>query len=487
MNRLIVILFCFLLISITIYPQNFKTADLSGSWYPSDPGQLKKQIQEFLDQAQSPSLEGEIIALIAPHAGISYSGETAGHTFKVLSDKKINQIIVVGFSHRKNYDGIAVLDKQGYKTPLGVLDSDRGMVENIVSKSDKIFVRNDIFQEENSVELLIPFIQVSLDNPKALLLAIGKQSKENCQILGDALYEIVKDNPKTVIVASTDMSHYLPRRLAKVVDLGTSEMITKMDQDYLIDAVTGQNKMCGSGAVVATMIAAKKLGADKFKVLHRANSSKTENQDEKVVGYLSGAFIRSDKSKNIKEENMEQLLNDEQRAKLLKLARDTINLQIKKAKKIVSPINDPALQEIYGVFVTLHKQDNLRGCIGNIIGKIPLDQGVIEMAIAASTQDPRFPSVTKSEIDDLELEISVLSPLKKIDSPAEIILGKHGVLVKKGFKSGVYLPQVADETGWSKEEFMSSLCMHKAGIPANSWKSGDCEIYVFTAEVFSEE
>jgi len=140
-----------------------------------------------------------------------------------------------------------------------------------------------------------------------------------------------------------------------------------------------------------------------------------------------------------------------------------------------------------GAFVTLHKYGQLRGCIGNLIGEKPLYLTVIDMAIESAVDDPRFPPLKLEELKDIEIEISVLSPLEKIDDPKDIILGKHGVLVRKGFRSGVFLPQVAEETGWSKEEFLSYLCSHKAGLPPYAWKEKDTELYIFTAEVFSEK
>jgi len=184
---------------------------------------------------------------------------------------------------------------------------------------------------------------------------------------------------------------------------------------------------------------------------------------------------------------MSDILTDQQQKELLKLARDTITLYLTNKKILEKKISDSALQEVMGVFVTLRKNNQLRGCIGNIIGTKPLYLGVIEMSIASATQDSRFMPVSRDELDDIHIEISVLSPLKKITNPDEIIMGIHGVLVKNGYRSGVYLPQVATETGWSKDEFMNSLCVHKAGMEASAWKTGKCEIYVFTAEVFREQ
>ena len=179
-------------------------------------------------------------------------------------------------------------------------------------------------------------------------------------------------------------------------------------------------------------------------------------------------------------------LTNQQKEKLLKLSRDTISLYLKSKKVLSQEITDPALKEQMGAFVTLRKNDQLRGCIGNIIARKPFYLEVIDMSIASSTQDPRFAPVRQEELKDITIEISAISPLKKISSCDEIVLGVHGVLIRSGFRSGVYLPQVATETGWNKEEFMSSLCVQKAGIEADAWKTGKCDIYIFSAQVFSE-
>ncbi|PIQ90995.1 MAG: AMMECR1 domain-containing protein, partial [Candidatus Omnitrophica bacterium CG11_big_fil_rev_8_21_14_0_20_41_12] len=156
-------------------------------------------------------------------------------------------------------------------------------------------------------------------------------------------------------------------------------------------------------------------------------------------------------------------------------------------KKLQVAETDPVLNQKMGAFVTLNKHGQLRGCIGNLVGSQPIYSTVLDMAIQASVGDPRFPKLSLSELEDVEIEISVLSPLERINSAEKIELGKHGVLVKKGFNSGVFLPQVATETGWSKEEFLNRLCSDKAGLPENAWKDKNTELYIFNAEVFSEK
>ena len=246
--------------------------------------------------------------------------------------------------------------------------------------------------------------------------------------------------------------------------------------------------MCGYGTVCATMIAAKKLGADKAEILKYANSGDTAGDKAKVVGYLSAAFIKKSSIKNqISNMGEESMLTKEEKSKLLKLARESITYYLGHGEKLFVEENDFVFQKEMGAFVTLHKDGRLRGCIGNMVGTGPLYLTIRDMAVEAAVGDPRFPKVTPDEIKDIDIEISVLSPLEKVTDPEKIEMGKHGVIVKQGSSSGVYLPQVATETGWTKEEFMNSLCAQKAGISEYAWKDGECDIYVFTAEVFGEK
>jgi AmmeMemoRadiSam system protein A len=181
------------------------------------------------------------------------------------------------------------------------------------------------------------------------------------------------------------------------------------------------------------------------------------------------------------------MLSKEERQKLLVIARNSIQTYLKTGKKLELAEADPVLIKEMGAFVTLHKHGELRGCIGNLIGQQPLYLTVRDMAVEAAVGDPRFSPVTLEELKDIEIEISALSPLKRIESADEIKMGIHGVLLRRGFNSGVFLPQVATETGWSKEEFLSQLCSQKAGLPPLAWKDKSTEIYIFTAEVFSEK
>ncbi len=469
-----------------------KEADLAGMWYTDSPDALREEIERYLDKAIVKKIDGDIIGLIAPHAGFIYSGEIAAYSYKAAQLKNPDLVIVIGFSHKMRYSGTAVFMDEAYSTPLGDLKIDTELSKKIAS-SDSIFTSSQkAFEGENSIEMQIPFIQVALKNPRVVLLAIGEQNKPDCDRLIGALYKSLKDEKSFVFISSTDMCHYLPYDEAVIKDKNTINSIANNDPDafYETSEKNYHELMCGFGATYVVMSLSKKFGADKVEVLKYANSGDTSGRKDSVVGYVSAAFIKEasavSSQPSAKKEG-DEMFTQEEKKKLLKIARDTIVYYLKTGKKLEVKAEDKIFQEEMGAFVTLHKDGELRGCIGNMIGRGPLYLTVRDMAVAAAVEDPRFPPVELEEMEDIDIEISALSPMEKISDYNKIEVGKHGVMVKRGWQSGVYLPQVATETGWNREEFMNSLCAHKAGIPTDSWKTGKCEIYIFTAEVFGEK
>jgi len=182
-------------------------------------------------------------------------------------------------------------------------------------------------------------------------------------------------------------------------------------------------------------------------------------------------------------------MNDTQRHTLLKLARDTVKAVVSGGQPPAPTSDDPELNAPCGCFVTLKNRGRLRGCIGQFTSDRPLIELVVEMAKASATSDPRFLTnpILPREFEHLDVEISVLSPLEQTDDPLSLRLGIDGIYIKKGFASGCFLPQVVDETGWTKEEFLSCCCSHKAGLPEDAWKDPETEVYLFTAEVFGAD
>jgi len=477
----------FLTLTLLIIPSSaqVKHADLAGGWYPSSEEKLGREIRAYLDAATLPEIDGEIIALISPHAGLVFSGPVAAYGFKAIQGRDIETVVVVGFSHKRSYDYIALLDDEELKTPIGSVKIDREITGDLIKKNPKIHAHPIAFFEENSVEMQIPFLQMALKDFKVVLIAIGRQSFENSRILGRALYEEFRDKDKFLFIASTDLSHYMQYDRAERADAGTIDLIKEMDPDKLYrESLAGSHRsMCGYGAVTATMIAAKRLGADKVKILKYANSGDTAGDRSRVVGYLSAAFYK-EKNGIQGDKNM---LNEKQKKKMLRIARDSIAHYLKTGKRLEVKEGDPVLNREMGAFVTLHEHGRLRGCIGNIVGRGPFYLTVRDMAVEAATRDPRFPPVTLEDMKGIDIEVSALSPLEKIEDPEKIVMGKHGVVVRSSFASGVYLPQVATEAGWNREQFMNSLCGQKAGMAPDAWKKGGCDIYTFTAEVFGEK
>jgi AmmeMemoRadiSam system protein B/AmmeMemoRadiSam system protein A len=451
-------------------------------------------LETYLQKATLLKPNGQVIGFILPHAGFVYSGLVAAYGYKIIRnlDRPIKTAIVIGFNHRYHHQGMAVCGFDSYTTPLGETPIDKELSQKLTKEHKNIYFLNEAFINENSTEMHIPFIQTVLPESKLVIVHIGDQTLENCEVLAQALYKVLKGKDDFVLIGSTDMSHFLSYDKANQVDDFSISEIKKFNAFnlYTQSKMHGHSLMCGTGAVCATMMASKKLGADSVEILKYANSGDVTGDTSRVVGYLSAAMVKQDKrlknqNQNNKGEDMGLSLEDKKT--LLQIARQTLKAYLAKEQVPEFEINSKILMENRGAFVTLHKHGRLRGCIGNMVGTKPLYLTVSSMAIEAATGDPRFPKVTLSELADIDIEVSVLSPLEKVASADKITLGKHGVIVKRGFRQGVYLPQVATETGWSKEEFLSSLCASKAGLSPDAWKDKDTDLIVFTAEVFSEK
>jgi len=239
---------------------------------------------------------------------------------------------------------------------------------------------------------------------------------------------------------------------------------------------------------MAVMIAAKALGGDKVKILRYATSGDITGDRTQVVGYLSaGIWMTRGEAKAEAKTPDQERLTEAERKDLLRIARTTIEKKLKgEALPKWTPLT-PLLGEKRGAFVTLREHGELRGCIGYIEALKPLYLAVSDMAQAAAFNDPRFTPLTKAEWPKVDIEISVLSPLRKVASYEEVVAGKHGVVIEMTGRSGVFLPQVATEEGWDRDTFLEYLCLHKAGLPRDAYKSKQASLSVFTADVFSEK
>jgi len=468
-----------------------KKADLAGTWYPSDAKELSAMLDGYLGAAILPAVNGRTVAIISPHAGLVYSGPVAAYGYKLLSRQNVSTVIILGFSHRKYYDGVSVYAKGRFQTPLGNLETDERVASLIIKASPRFNFYRPLFDDENSIEMELFFIKKVLPQAKIVAVAFGTSDYEDARVLAETLSRILKERSDVVLIASTDMSHYKSYEETKSIDQQTIDLMKDFNYSAIYKkGISYEQPCCGYMPVACMLMAAKNIGADNFQVLRYANSGDTTGDKRRVVGYLSAAIYKlqviSHKSQ-VKETEGQSMLNPVQRKRLLQIARESITSFVRVGKKKEFKEDDPLLNEPLGVFVTLRKNGQLRGCIGNMVGSGPLYRTVAAMAIEAATGDPRFPTLSVDEIDKVDIEISVLSKMSRVKDASQIDIPGNGVLVRRGFRSGVYLPQVADETGWNKEEFLTSLCVHKAGLAPDAWKDPDTELYVFTAEVFAEK
>ncbi|MFO7826979.1 MAG: AmmeMemoRadiSam system protein A, partial [Bacteroidales bacterium] len=242
--------------------------------------------------------------------------------------------------------------------------------------------------------------------------------------------------------------------------------------------------LCGWPAVLSLLYITQDMPDVNVVHVDYQNSGDETRDKSRVVGYHAIAFAKK-KPQNMTENQFK--LSEEEKAKLLKIARNTINEYLKSGKITDIDKNEitSAMQKHCGAFVTLHLEGSLRGCIGRFSANEPLYEIVQKMAVAAATEDHRFSPLKPEELDKIDLEISVLTPMKKIESIDEIEMGQHGIYIKKGFATGTFLPQVAQETGWTKEEFLGYCARNKAGLGWDGWK--DAEIFIYEAFVFSEK
>ncbi len=469
---------------------------VAGKFYPQAKEKLQMVVEKFIKNVSPGKIEGEIIGMISPHAGYVYSGQVAAHGYKLLEGQNFDTVIIIGPSHYVNFEGAALLDKKYLETPLGVVKIDISLARSIADKNEKIRYFNEAYEKEHSIEVQVPFLQMVLDDFKIVPIITGSYNPDDCRILAKAIVDSIPEGKKVLLIASTDMSHYYVYGKACLMDGLTLRLLEEYNIEGLINNVgKGDCELCGMAGVITLMESCKTLGANKIKLLNYANSGDVTGNKNRVVGYSSLVVSRHysktelTKKKELKssQRGKKMLINESQKEKLLKIARLTLETYLTTKNKPDFQIEDEILKEKRGTFVTLHKNDKLRGCIGNMVGQKALWKTVRDMVIESALNDSRFSPVTKEELNQIDIEISVLTPLERVDDVEKIIMGKHGVIIKKGFRQGVFLPQVADETGWSREEFLSALCSHKAGLPVDAWKDKDVEIYIFSAQVFGEK
>jgi len=469
-----------------------RQAYAAGKFYAGSKQVLEQDLNKLFGQAENKEYEN-VQAIVVPHAGYTYSGIVAASGYNQIdAEKEYEHVFVIASSHTAYYKGASIYNKGNYETPLGEVVVDMELAEKLISENDIFSFQAKAHVTEHSLEVQLPFLQYHLKKPfKIIPIVIGTQEKDACKDISAALKPYFND--RNLFVISTDFSHYPEYEDAKEVDSKTAEAVTTNSKEEFLK-VLGENEsagipnlttaMCGWSSVLTLLNLTEGEDGYKYHKVQYMNSGDASQYPDKsrVVGYF--AIVVSSDAESSQEGDFK--LSEKDKADLLGIARLTMeeyvtngNIPELNTERFSNMIKTPC-----GAFVTLNKDGALRGCIGTFDPNEPLYLVVQQMAVAASTRDYRFQKVKVDEFDDIEVEVSVLTPMKKIKTIEEIELGKHGIYIRKGRSSGTFLPQVASETGWSLEEFLGHCARDKAGIGWDGWKEAD--IYIYEAIVFHE-
>lgn len=465
---------------------------VAGQFYPSDKDELNAELRSLFSKA-IPNKHENVLAVISPHAGYVFSGEVAASAFNQIdTTKHYDNVFVIASSHRMTFDGASIYTKGNFITPSGTVKVNRKLAGELVSEYPVFTDKTEAHLYEHSLEVQLPFLQYRLGKDFQMVpIIVATQNKETCKKIAQALKPYF--NEKNLFVISTDFSHYPDYDDACAVDKRTAEAIASNSVEVLANTLQFNEEqdipglstsLCSWTSVMTLMYMTEGDSNLEYHIIKYKNSgdAKYYGDKDRVVGYNAISVVK-------KKQQGDQgfTLSEGDQKVLLNIARKTLESYIINAQ---TPKLDPqsystAISAPSGAFVSLHIGEALRGCIGRFDATEPLYKVVQNMTISSSTQDYRFPRVTPEEVNDITIEISVLSPMRKIKSIDEIILGRHGIYIKKGYSSGTFLPQVATQTGWTKEEFLGHCAQDKAHIGWNGWK--DAEIYVYEAFVFSEK
>lgn len=459
---------------------------VAGSYYPANQDELKTSLDGYFANTKKLKSPGKLRILIVPHAGIAYSGQTAAWGFKQIEGENYKRVIILGNSHHFLFNNAAVFTQGEWETPLGKNTIDSQFSDKLL-ESNGIVSNKDYFWDEQILEVEQIFLQKTLKNFKIVPIILGQASEEVIDLLAEKISQNFDD--ETLLVISSDLSHYPAWETANKVDQETIRAILSGNTKIFTQTISSQMKnnipnletcACSSDAIKVALKVAEKLKITNFQKIYYENSGDISGDKSRVVGYTAIGVWSEEIS------NVVDYLDEVGQKDALKIARKTLENYFSKHTLLEIKPQNQKLFEHLGAFVTLRKHEELRGCIGLFEPDFPLYQVLQKMAIAAAIEDTRFASVTKEELPEIKIEVSVMTPKVKIGDWRNIILGRHGVVIKNGLRSGTFLPQVAIETGWSLEEFLEQLCSQKAGLSPNCYLDPQTEIYTFEAQVFSE-
>ena len=488
-----VILICFgMLIPLHLLSQTQESAMkknqkpvVAGRFYDANPTALKSQLAQFYAKA-APAKQQHVIAVIAPHAGYVFSGQIAADAYNQIDpEMQYKRVFVIASSHQMQCDGASVYTVGNYETPLGEIVVDTALCQKLINENSVFRFVPEAHSREHSLEVQLPFLQVHLKHNFLLVpVIIATQRVEDVKKIAAALQPYFTD--ENLFVISSDFSHYPAYADAKKVDSETADAICSGNPESLVSVIQEHEKsgiknlstdICGWTSALTLMYLTQNKGFTYHKISYANSGDSPYGDTARVVGYHAIAVSRNKSGFS---------LSDDEKTALLIIARQTLVARLERNETFV-PDSSALGSNLFaqcGMFVSLHKNGDLRGCIGRFGSDIPLYKLAGEMALAAAFQDSRFNQLTREELSAIDIEISVLTPMVPIKDTSEIILGKHGIYIRSGRRSGTFLPQVATQTHWTKEEFLGHCSRDKAGLGWDGWKNA--ELFIYEAIVFDE-
>jgi len=478
-----------------------RPATQANRFYTGDAKELSKEVDSLLALHRGETICDNVAALIVPHAGYYFSGNVAAAAYMAIpKDKQYKRIFLLGPSHHEWLDGASVnTEADYYATPLGQVkvDSETALA---LTAADSVFrYEPKAHDREHCLEVQLPFLQrfftihsslFTKDVPPIVPIIISTNDFQKLKRIAEALKPYLTE--ENLFIVSSDFSHYPKYEDACKVDARTGKAVESGDVEQFIAALeenarSGVRNLatsaCGELAI-ATLLMMIDSTYEVKHLMYQNSGDAEESDHSRVVGYHAFAIVRNGQART----DTDFSLSEDEKRMLKDIAltsiKDSLNGRgIAVANSSLFTLHS-SLKQKCGAFVSLHKHGRLRGCIGHFGEDVPLHEIVAEMARAAAFEDPRFMPVTADELADIDIEISVLTPMRRIQSLDEFELHRHGIYIRKGYRSGTYLPQVADEVSWTKEEFVSHCAQDKAGIGWDGWKDAETELYVYEAIVF---
>lgn len=470
----------------------------AGRFYSADKEILTKDITQLFEKCKNNPESGIVRAIISPHAGYVFSGYTAAAALSAIPKNTIyKNIFIIGSSHLVAFDGASVYNIGDYITPLGKAVVNKEIANKLINDNTVFNFPVKSHISEHSIEVQIPLIQSYFANvPPIVPIIIGTDNEKTIKQIAEALRPWFTD--ENLFIISSDFSHYPPYKDAVETDRLTAQAIVSGNPKTFLTILQKNSEkqinglatsMCGWSSGLTLLYLSESNSHLHYKIIDYTNSGDSSyGSKDEVVGYNAIVLIDNTRKEEMIRKNPEEFSFTEKENEILfSIARNCIKSRIagKNQSGIDASLITGHLKEPMGAFVTLKIDGRLRGCIGRFISKDPLYEAVRASALSSAFEDPRFSPLTGEDFDITEMEITVLGPLKTINNTDEIILGRHGIYIKKDNRSGTMLPQVATENGWSKEEFLGYTSRDKAGLGWDGWR--DAELFIYEGIVLEEK